>query len=221
MIARFVAGFQNNTGLAGQWKFAPASRGYATFADDLGSEDFDAILVGEVSGNWTPPGAFAAPLQSQEPEFVVPNDSGQPAGKSESIDKLKIDDQSGVKGIEVTLAPTIIETGKRMVAVVPVMTGDTTGKGIASYDFQIDFDPNVLQLAEMPIDTNGGLSNGWTVSFNPSVPGRIIVSGFGMNDLKGSGALLNLKFNVVGAIGKNAPVSIRSFMFNDGFPAVK
>jgi hypothetical protein len=44
-------------GQAGTWKFVPVNRNYASVAGSLAGEDFVALLMGEVSGNWTNTGA--------------------------------------------------------------------------------------------------------------------------------------------------------------------
>lgn len=55
-ILRFVAanGANSATGETGKWKFAPASRGYGSLLNSASGENFTAILIGEVDGNWTP-----------------------------------------------------------------------------------------------------------------------------------------------------------------------
>lgn len=50
-IARFAAGI-SGIGLTGTWKFLPVNRSYASVTSNVAGEDFIAILMGEVSGNW-------------------------------------------------------------------------------------------------------------------------------------------------------------------------
>lgn len=54
LILRFVAaGTQtSNTGQVGNWKFILPSKQYQPLATSLSGENYDAILVGEVNGNW-------------------------------------------------------------------------------------------------------------------------------------------------------------------------
>lgn len=48
---------------AGQvWEFVPAQRTYSDLNADLSSQDFTAILIGDVSGNWSPSGGGSAAL---------------------------------------------------------------------------------------------------------------------------------------------------------------
>ena len=83
---------------------------------------------------------------------------------------------------------------------VPIQVSDLTGRGVVSYDFTLLFDPTVLSLQTAAFDTAGTLSSGFTITPNTSVLGRITISAFGTTALSGAGTLLNLKFNVVGAL---------------------
>jgi len=54
-IAAFVTGL-NNFGSTGNWVFMPANRFYPSVTSTLTGEDFIALLMGDVSGNWTDQG---------------------------------------------------------------------------------------------------------------------------------------------------------------------
>jgi hypothetical protein len=51
LIARYVAGLPN-FGSVSTWKFVPGNRMYASLGGNQMNQDFTAILVGEISGNW-------------------------------------------------------------------------------------------------------------------------------------------------------------------------
>lgn len=57
-ILRFVAsGVQNaSSGQVGNWKFLPTQRTYEPLTGSRVGENYEAILIGEVNGNWTPSG---------------------------------------------------------------------------------------------------------------------------------------------------------------------
>jgi hypothetical protein len=55
-IARYTAGL-NNFGSTGNWIFTPTNRSYASVTGNITGEDFVALLMGDVSGSWTNPGA--------------------------------------------------------------------------------------------------------------------------------------------------------------------
>ena len=55
MIAKFVAGppyIQPGIGQTGRWRFSPVSRTYSTVNAIISGQDYSALLMGEVSGNW-------------------------------------------------------------------------------------------------------------------------------------------------------------------------
>ena len=56
LILRYVAanGQNANTGQVGNWKFNPIPRPYQPLNSSMSNENYAAILVGEVNGNWTP-----------------------------------------------------------------------------------------------------------------------------------------------------------------------
>lgn len=55
-IAKFVTG-SPPFGITGTWKFIPVNRSYASVTSSVTGEDFIALLMGEVSGNWANTGA--------------------------------------------------------------------------------------------------------------------------------------------------------------------
>jgi cytochrome c peroxidase len=57
LILRFISAgtAAANTGQVGQWKFLPNQRLYAPLSNPQTNENYEAILVGEVNGSWTPP----------------------------------------------------------------------------------------------------------------------------------------------------------------------
>lgn len=54
LIARTAANISNN-GFAGTWKFLQPSVSYTNLCAEQTNQDFTGILIGDVSGNWTPP----------------------------------------------------------------------------------------------------------------------------------------------------------------------
>ena len=55
-VARYVIG-SAPFGSTGTWKFVPVNRSYASVTGNLTGEDFVALLMGDVTGNWTNSGA--------------------------------------------------------------------------------------------------------------------------------------------------------------------
>lgn len=62
-IARFAAGVPGS-GATANWIFSPATRNYASITSNIKGEDFAALLMGDVSGNW----ADSAPAAKSNPK---------------------------------------------------------------------------------------------------------------------------------------------------------
>ena len=209
-IARFIAGFNSNVGITGQWKFVPASRSYPSLSGNLTGENYDGILLGDVTGNWAQPAIAPEVEQPWTEAFDVPA----------VPDAEPVDGKEGRKGtiirsgLAVTL-PTELAIGKDGSVEVPVAVGETGGRGIAAYDLRISFDAGQLQPADSPIDTEETVSRNFTVIANTGRPGQMIVSAYGTSDLAGSGTLLKLRFRTVGTADSIRPLTWSFFMFNE------
>ena len=93
---------------------------------------------------------------------------------------------------------------------------DVTEQGIMAYQFRLVFDPSVLQV--VGISTSGTMSHGWTVYENMGTQGQISVVGYSARELTGSGVMLDLIFDVIGAVGDTTLISFAEFSFNEGDP---
>ena len=105
---------------------------------------------------------------------------------------------------------------------VPITVGDLTGKFVKSYDFQITFDPTRVQPLAVPYDTTGTISSGMTVTYDISNPGHLILSASQATDLTGSGTLIKVLFNIVGAPGQSTATTFEDYtdpgtVFHPGF----
>jgi hypothetical protein len=112
---------------------------------------------------------------------------------------------------------------------VPVTVGSVTGRGITAYDFQVSFNPAILQPASPPFDQTGTVSSAMSITPNAGNAGHLIISAFQATDLTGAGTLLNLRFTVVGTNGQSTALLFEdytdpgqtfhpAFMFNEGDP---
>jgi hypothetical protein len=119
-----------------------------------------------------------------------------------------------------TVQVSLPDTGAPAAAnnvMVPITVGDTTGRGIIGYDFTFIFDASVIQLANPAFETNGTLSQGWSITPNPST-GQIRIVAFNSQPLSGAGTLIFMKFNVVGSVGAMTQLTWTNFLFNEGNP---
>src|SRR3954470_5485195 len=76
---------------------------------------------------------------------------------------------NGVTGIPVALP--IKQDPSGGTSTIPVVVGDTTGQGIFSFDFDMFFDPAVLQLQSPAFDNSGTLSSNFAINTNTSTDG--------------------------------------------------
>ena len=97
-----------------------------------------------------------------------------------------------------------------------ITVSDLTGLGVLSLQFTITHDPALVNAVN--INSSGDVSfAGWTVLPNATVPGQIIVAGFGAFPLAGGGNFIELIYEVVNPEGFSALTSTQ-FLFNTGNP---
>ncbi len=190
LIAQYVVGIDNPASKVGTWKFTPANRTYTSVSGQQTGQNFSAILIGDVSGNWSP----AAAMMSGAGINLVRQDQAV---------AVALPVTGGVTGATVTL---------------PITVGDLTGRGVIAWDLDLVFDPMVLTPADPPVDATGTLSSSMTITPNATA-GRLRISAFGTESLTGSGTLLRLRFNVNGSSGNGSDLTWQMFQFNEGSPA--
>jgi Tol biopolymer transport system component len=204
LIAQYVVGLPN-PGNAGAWIFAPSSRSYATVGS-LTGEDYSAILIGEVSGNWNASGAAAlysltnaSPGGDERNASQAERKGGPKANPAVSIGQLRV-------------AP-----GEAFA--VPVnLTYPAGTAALRAYQFDVSYDPNVIVTDGTGVDGTNTLSSGFAVVSNSSVPGRLRIAVFGAGSIVGSGTLLNLRFKAVGARNSTSPLTVGGLLLNEGSP---
>jgi CSLREA domain-containing protein len=191
-IARYQLTIPTPGSIAGAWKFSPASLSFNNLSANQTDQNGVAILVGDVSGNWTPNRPIK--LNRSAPEATI------------------------------TVALPIKQDAPGGPSIIPITVSQTNvPPGVFAYDFDMFFDPAVLQLQGPAFDTAGTLSSGWAVNASTStdVNGKVhlVLNAFGTTAMTGQGTLINLKFNVVGSSGSTTPLTWAAFNFNEGDPA--
>ena len=188
------------SGLSGTWKFVPVNKVYASVASNFTGEDYSALLMGEVSGNWTNTGA-------------------RPAGIVES-GKWKVESEDGgpARGIAIEL-PTLTASSDKEI-IVPVSVQGIANKGVISYEFDLRYDASVMQPLVDPVDVKDTASRGLSVVTNATEPGLLRVVVYGAFPIDENGVLLNLRFTAVGAAGSVSPLTFERILFNEGEPRV-
>ncbi|MBK8464451.1 MAG: carboxypeptidase regulatory-like domain-containing protein [Chloracidobacterium sp.] len=123
----------------------------------------------------------------------------------------------GPERLTAVVAPNIVAPASKEV-IVPISVDGATGKDVIAYEFDLRYDPSVIQPQAEPFDVAGTLSSSLFVVVNAETPGLLRVVVYGTEPLDGSGVLLNLKFTAVGAPGTVSPLTWERVMFNEGDP---
>ena len=232
--------------IIGQWKFAPASRQYNALGGNATAQDYQAMLVGEVSGNWATAASFARDSEAKEEDSPSATNSqndaaerfeSEPAEQIAQNTKQSAASQSNesptellspAADIQVSL-PANATRSNGMTVTIPISVSQIpAGTSIESFDFSVFYNPAVLQPAATPGSNIGTLSANCSVlPFSP-VAVRVIVSGACAQAVTtGSGVIYNLTFNVIGAVNQTSSLSfinpannVNTFQFNNGTPTV-
>lgn len=125
----------------------------------------------------------------------------------------------------VVSAPTAFKTTPSTF-VVPIDVGDITGLGINSYQFNLQYDPTVIDPtgANFGCSTTGTLTGnaGLAVICNVLPDGTLRVAVFGSGTMTGSGTILNITFatDPSAVPGNISPLTFDRVSFFAGVPAV-
>ncbi|MFN0277172.1 MAG: cohesin domain-containing protein [Pyrinomonadaceae bacterium] len=203
-IGRFVTS-NPPFGSAGMWRFIPVNKSYASVTSNVAGEDYGALLMGEVSGNWSNTGARPAGAVDDGQWPVVSWQSAAAIG-SDSNEELIV-----VK------APHIVATVNSE-SFISISVEGITNKDVIAYEFDLRYDPSVIQPLSRPVDLSATVSRGLTVVVNAEEPGLLRVAVYGIEAIKEDGVLLNLKFTAVGVPGWVSPLTWERIMFNEGVP---
>jgi uncharacterized delta-60 repeat protein len=222
MIAKFVAGppyAAPGIGATGTWRFMPASRNYASVTGGIGGEDYSALLMGEVSGNWMNTGA--RPVTDGQPVAVNVGRTEDYAGETEIADvsvRSPVGSTGPVKNIAVRVPDLTAKADGEVL--VPITVESVANKGIISYEFDLRYDPSVIEPQVRPVDLRDTESSGLSFVVNATEPGLLRVVLYGAYQIERDGVLLNLRFTAVGKPGSVSPLMFDRMMFNEGEPRV-
>lgn len=206
-IAQFASGLPfSPPNLSGTWRFfvppgptfpVGSSATTRVYNDPIGiqtGQDYNGLLIGEVTGNWVPSAARPA---GDEPSAV----SSAPE-----------------RGVDIELPNMETRAGKQFV--VPVHVQGAVAKEIISYEFNLRYDASAIRPTASPVDLRGTASRGLVVVTNVLEPGLLRVIVYGPMPIDEDGVLLNLRFTSIGKRGAVSPLSWERVMFNEGEPRV-
>ena len=207
LVAQYIVGLPN-TGNAGVWVFAPPSQTYSTVGS-LTGENYTAILIGEVSGNWNPAGPAA---------FLSTNSATSRAGDSVQPHADLRGGGGGVKPAGVSIGKLTASQGQTL-AIPVTLTLPAGTPSLRAYQFELSYDPNVVIPDGAGADGTNTLSSSFAVVTNPSTPGRLRIAVFGSGSISASGTLLNVRFRVVGGRSSASTLAFAGLLLNEGNPA--
>lgn len=194
-IATWVVSGPSNFYQSGSWKFAPSSVNHP-FVMNV-TDDFTGYLMGEVTGNWCDPTEFG-PGQCTSFGYTTAGVRPGPAPKPVSV---------VARNVEAPIGGDVV---------VPVDVTSAGNKGIISYQFDLRYDPTVIQPVGDGVTLAGTVSNRLSVVTNTLTPGLIKVAVYGAYPIADSGVLFNFHFTAVGDVFRTSPVKLDNFFFNDG-----
>lgn len=116
----------------------------------------------------------------------------------------------------VSIAAPQITAAPNAGIVVPVSVRGITDKGIISYEFDLRYDPLVIQPVADAVDVNGTVSRGLHTVINTEEAGRLRVALYGPIPINADGILMRLKFIAVGTPGSSSTLVWERFVLNDG-----
>jgi len=122
------------------------------------------------------------------------------------------------RSIAAELPDIASEPGKEIV--IPVNVRGAANKEIVSYEFDLSYDPSVIQPTVAAVDLKDTASRTLSVVTNATEPGLLRVVVYGAMPITEEGLLLNLRFTAIGSPGSVSPLSFAQIMFNEGEPRI-
>jgi len=113
-------------------------------------------------------------------------------------------------------APKLVTPADNEV-IIPVAVQGAANKGIISYQFDLRYDPAVVQPQANVADVTGTASRGLSVVANTVEPGLLRVVAYGAYPIETNGLLMDLRFTAVGAPGTVSPLTWENVMFNESY----
>ena len=167
------------------WAFVPSEREYDNLQADLVGQDFTAILVGDVSGNWQPFHIDIVP--DATPGIPIDDGSALVSASFSSVDVL-----SAETSVVLASAPTL--PGARAKATVRL---DGGVGDVYSLDAVITFDPTQFRLTKSDLDVTA--TNAMVV-LNEIEPGRVKLVIASTAPLQRGEVLVGLRPRLIGEV---------------------
>ncbi|NBP89278.1 MAG: hypothetical protein EBU59_12440, partial [Planctomycetia bacterium] len=172
------------------WDFVPAERTYADLTSDRTGQDFTAILIGDVSGNWgtTEPQGASSISSITSTQTITPNSTA-----TLSLETLDI-----LPGTSLPL-PLVLNRG---------------AEEIYSLNALIEYDPASVSITES--DVTAGTNDGsMFVVANVIEPGRLRLGIASSRPLPDQEAIATLTFTV-DVLADETPITIKTASLDEG-----
>jgi hypothetical protein len=203
------------TGQVGTWKFVPPSTNYNPLSSSQSNQNYTAYLIGDVNGDWAPSSPPNSNVEAVKQEMALITNESSSSDQAEAPafvrDRQEFVSRSG-KTKESTatevqlLLPVNSSAPNGSVVLIPVWLNNDSNNRISSFKFAVRFDPNVLQPEQTAIEaTDSLIGSGFMVVSDTATSGRLGVAATSLNNaVSDSGALIYLRFRVVGANNDSA-----------------
>ncbi|HEX9927083.1 MAG TPA: PKD domain-containing protein [Pyrinomonadaceae bacterium] len=238
-ILRYVAanGTTANTGHVGNWRFSPAPRSYNSVFSPITNQNYEAVIVGEINGNWSPTGSEIisgnekerqkiAEWQKQETRESLITENAVFKSEQSAKTEFNVNAEAAQHQAQISL-PTNATGQSGTIVSIPI-TLNSTSAPIVAYTIEVSYDPNVLQAAEFPISTANTLSDPntgavcqvFSGTFNTGNRTTLRMAAACSRNITASGTLLFLRFNVVGTANTATGTTTLEFTVRSGANAV-
>ena len=121
--------------------------------------------------------------------------------------------QAGYAQIAVSIPDLQVDLSES--GTIPINVGDLTGQNITSFQFTVTYDPSIITITGA--SSSGALTEGTAPTVNTGTNGEVTVAWATATPVNGSGVLVNLEADFIGAGSSN--LNFSSFVFNEGVPA--
>lgn len=158
LVASYAVG-NPGAGSTGIWRFNPASNMHATVSGQITGEDYSALLMGEVSGNWNNAGVVAESADGDDTVIAISAPHMVTAAVGEIVVPLKVENiaEKGIISYEfdVRYDPSVIVPQEN-----PAGVSETVSRGLTVVSNA--HEPGILRVAvygPIAIDSDGILLN--------------------------------------------------------------
>ena len=195
-------------GAGATWFFDPPVRSYTTLNASLAGQDFTAMLLGDVTGNWAT--ALDPPAGGGARARRAASGSGSPStsDRTNAADATR-DDSAGPTAT--LFAPRVLLTPGTS-RTLP-LTIRPVHASIHALQFAVHYDPNVVTLNGI---STGAATAGWMLATNLETPGVARVAIAGAASLDTSGEVATLNVSVTGLLGSSTALTYEAVEADEG-----